>query len=294
MLDMKTRNGRATGMKTRSGRVNSESHGKGPTKKAKTVHVAPKPTEEEMLLLNGVARAKKKGECREAIKSLWNRTAVHLEKTDNFVDLIDLLETEAGIVIDSANIACYSVSTSDYDGDDDYSVSLGGFSSEEKKKVYKLPPSGLDRHKLKERRLPRIQTTEPAMTVIFDGEGHICLIHLQNVLTDHQLEERTSIKNIFFGKMIEGWCKVCGLSGFINLGDIIKTLRDNAAAQKAYFGGFFREYMIHTVLPTYNGKGGTAKTLYENRNGEQRKFQVGNHINRAIIPGSDKSLKDNT
>lgn len=264
------------------------------------------PAEEAALTsVNIDTRRKKKLDCRSAIEALWDRTTlVKLfqddddSKREQLQDFLDELKSLHDIDVALEHVAVYQVNlTEDYEkkivlyGDDYYGWSAG-FSPSEKKKVYKIAPSGLDPAALAKRRVPRINTTQPAVNIIKDSDGDTILIHLQNVLTDTQVMSRNHLKNVFFGKMVEGWCKSCGISGFLNLGALLRDIRTNEAAQRSYFGRFFREYFVDTVIPTYSGRGSTARTHYINREGMPKTFQAGNHIKRAIINGDDSNILD--
>jgi hypothetical protein len=246
---------------------------------------------DELVATNVRARQDGKQEARRAIKNLVSRTSVHESqpcKSDwplqqKLISFGIPPERQHFYQIHSLETAAQDLSPLDKNN-----LERGQLLRSEQAMVNKIPISReivcVDRMQR------RLNTTEPSAVIYKDGCGDIVAIHLQNILTESVVEERTRLKKEH-GDNCLGWSKGCSLSGMLNLSQLNHDFRYNAKLRQSYFGKYQKEYQVLKIVPSKNGEGKGGKVEYLNPNKKKRAFQGGNYIYRVIVEGS--VLSDN-
>lgn len=158
----------------------------------------------------------------------------------------------------------------------------GKLTSEETKSIYKARPNRKVFGKV-QRIVKRFDTDDPALIFVYDSDGNLVLIQIQNLYTNDEIDHRSWIRNTFYQLLLEGWAKVCGLSGILNLPITVHIMNSDAKARKGYFGGKHEQYSEIEIVPTKGGLGTTAKGHYTNPYDEFKSFQIGNYLRRVVV-----------
>ena len=178
------------------------------------------------------SRDKKRNDFEVAMKGVHDRTRVTiiegLELKPGPVEYVTNVLAELdhiGVKITLENVRFIMVEGVGEDDD-------AGFTKKERQMAYKVAPGKAICNMDQGRRIKRMNKGMPAMTVVIndDGDGEAVLIHLENVLNNHQLSQRKNHIHKLKDKIEKGWMKGCGLSGFLNLEQVRRIINNNKAA----------------------------------------------------------------